>query len=88
MPWTGIPLLNTLILLALVGDAAGGGMWRSSVATRALESFLAITVLLGVVFLFLQGLCEYMHAYRDLGLRLDSGVYGNTFYPLTGFHGL
>ena len=45
------------------------------------------TMILGVIFLCLQGY-EYVHAYRDLGLRLDSGFYGNTFYLLTGFHGL
>ena len=31
---------------------------------------------------------EYMHAYQDLGLTLDAGVYGNTFFLLTGFHGM
>ena len=50
-------------------------------------AFMWMTVLLGLIFLFVQGY-EYMHAYDDLGLRLDSGVYGNTFYLLTGFHGL
>jgi len=31
---------------------------------------------------------EYVHAYRDLGLTLGSGVYGSTFFMLTGFHGV
>ncbi|MNG15311.1 Cytochrome c oxidase subunit 3 [compost metagenome] len=48
---------------------------------------LLATVLLGLAFLWLQGY-EYMHAYRELGLRFDSGIYGNTFFILTGFHGL
>jgi cytochrome c oxidase subunit 3 len=48
---------------------------------------LFITVLLGATFLVLQ-VYEYMHAYQDLNLRLDSGIYGNTFFLLTGFHGL
>ena len=30
---------------------------------------------------------EYMHAYSDLNLKLSSGVYGSTFFMLTGFHG-
>lgn len=87
MPWAGIPLWNTLILLAssVTLQVAHVAIERGNRAR--LKLFLAITVLLGVVFLFLQGY-EYMHAYRDLGLRLDSGVYGNTFYLLTGFHGL
>jgi cytochrome c oxidase subunit 3 len=48
--------------------------------------FMWLTVALGVVFLFVQGY-EYAHAYSDLNLKLSSGVYGSTFYMLTGFHG-
>jgi cytochrome c oxidase subunit 3 len=47
---------------------------------------LIATVALGFGFVFLQGV-EYMHAYEELNLRLDSGIYGSTFYMLTGFHG-
>ena len=43
-------------------------------------------MLLGVCFLFLQGF-EYFHAYNELNLTLASGVYGSTFFLLTGFHG-
>jgi len=39
-----------------------------------------------VIFLGLQ-LAEYVHAYNDLGLTLASGIYGSTFFMLTGFHG-
>jgi cytochrome c oxidase subunit 3 len=48
--------------------------------------FMWLTVLLGIVFLFVQGY-EYAHAYSDMNLKLTSGVYGSTFYMLTGFHG-
>src|SRR5690606_26080773 len=48
--------------------------------------WLAITVLLGISFLILQ-VEEYVHAYQELGLTLSSGVYGATFFMLTGFHG-
>ena len=44
-------------------------------------------MLLGIVFVFLQAV-EYQHAYRDLGLTLNAGIYGSTFFILTGFHGL
>jgi cytochrome c oxidase subunit III len=44
------------------------------------------TVVLGLVFLFVQGY-EYYHAYTDLNLKLSSGAYGSTFFMLTGFHG-
>jgi cytochrome c oxidase subunit 3 len=29
-----------------------------------------------------------VHAYSELGLTLKAGVYGATFFMLTGFHGL
>ena len=45
------------------------------------------TVILGLVFLFVQGY-EYYHAYTDLNLKLSSGAYGSTFFMLTGFHGI
>jgi cytochrome c oxidase subunit 3 len=48
--------------------------------------FMWLTVLLGVVFLFVQGY-EYAHAYSEMNLKLSSGVYGSTFFMLTGFHG-
>jgi cytochrome c oxidase subunit III len=44
------------------------------------------TVLLGFVFLCVQAY-EYTHAYRDLNLKLSSGIFGSTFFMLTGFHG-
>ena len=40
-----------------------------------------------MLFLSLQGY-EYVHAYHELNLTLGSGVYGSTFFMLTGFHGL
>ena len=52
----------------------------------ALMFWLLITVLAGVLFLTLQGY-EYHHAYTELGLTLGSGIYGSTFFILTGFHG-
>ena len=45
-----------------------------------------ITVLLGATFLGVQAY-EYIHAYSDLNLKLSSGVFGSTFFMLTGFHG-
>ena len=83
----GLPLINTAILLtssititiahhALIAGHRG-----------ILKVFLAATFLLGFVFVYLQG-AEYIHAYQDLNLRLDTGIYGSTFFMLTGFHGL
>ena len=52
-----------------------------------LKIFLAATFLLGFLFVYLQAI-EYAHAYHELNLTLGSGVYGSTFFMLTGFHGL
>src|SRR4029078_4469052 len=49
-------------------------------------AFMWLTVLPGVTFLFVQGY-EYHHASSELNLKLSSGVYGSTFFMLTGFHG-
>lgn len=87
MPWIGIPMYNTIILLtsSLTLQIAHLGMEQNK--RLQLKIGLALTILLGAAFLFLQ-VGEYMHAYQGLGLTLSSGVYGNTFFLLTGFHGL
>ena len=43
-------------------------------------------MLLGVTFLGVQ-MYEYGHAYSELNLKLSSGIFGSTFFMLTGFHG-
>jgi cytochrome c oxidase subunit 3 len=45
------------------------------------------TVALGATFLYFQAY-EYHHAYAELNLKLSSGIYGSTFFMLTGFHGM
>jgi cytochrome c oxidase subunit 3 len=78
----GLPAINTVILLtsglfahwgfvSLVKRHRGRFTWATGIA-----------VLLGVVFLSLQGV-EWSRA----GFALDSGLYGSVFYTLTGFHG-
>jgi cytochrome c oxidase subunit 3 len=82
-----LPLINTLILLTS-GWTITMAHWALKKMQRgALVAWMLATVALGVVFLFLQSY-EYVHAYRDLGLTLGSGIYGSTFFMLTGFHGL
>lgn len=87
MPWGGIPLLNTLILLFSSITLQFAHMGIEQQKPAQLGFFLMLTIILGICFLGLQGY-EYIHAYEELGLRLDSGIYGNTFFLLTGFHGL
>lgn len=81
-----IPTINTALLLT-----SGVTLTISHHALRAGERgktafWLFATVLLGAVFMGFQAY-EYMHAYSDLNLKLTSGIYGSTFYMLTGFHG-
>ena len=85
-PW-GIPLLNTLILLtSSVTVTIAHHALRAGQRGRLLV-FLALTVLLGATFLWFQA-HEYMEAYTHLNLTLHTGIYGSTFFMLTGFHGL
>ena len=53
---------------------------------KALILWLFATVALGFIFVYFQAE-EYKHAIYDLGITFSSGIYGSTFYLLTGFHG-
>ena len=82
----GLPAINTAILLTsgLTLTLAHHALRRQDRVW--LVYWLFATVSLGFLFVFLQAV-EYSHAYSELNLRLDSGIYGSTFYILTGFHG-
>ena len=83
----GIPAINTLILLSS-GATLTWAHWGMMKENRGqLKTGLFLTVLLGAIFLTLQ-VYEYMHAYQEMNLKLTSGIYGSTFFMLTGFHGL
>jgi cytochrome c oxidase subunit 3 len=83
----GIPAINTLILLSS-GVTVTWAHWGLKKGDRTqLILGLMATVALGFLFLGLQAY-EYSHAYHELNLTLGSGIYGTTFYMLTGFHGL
>jgi cytochrome c oxidase subunit 3 len=81
-----LPTINTALLLT-------SGV-TLTIAHHALQAgnraktivWMWITVFLGLTFLLVQGY-EYMHAYQDLNLKLNSGIFGSTFFMLTGFHG-
>ena len=84
-PWP-LPTINTALLLtsgvtltiahhALIANRRGKSIF-----------WMWLTVLLGATFLCVQAY-EYIHAYNDLNLKLSSGVFGSTFFMLTGFHG-
>ena len=82
-----LPLINTLLLLTsgLTLTFSHWGLKQGN--DRKTIGFLIATIVLGLIFLCVQTY-EYVHAYQDLNLRLDSGIYGATFFMLTGFHGL
>ena len=83
----GIPAINTMILLAS-GVTVTWAHWglKKEDRTQLILGLLA-TVALGFLFLGLQ-IYEYYHAYNDLNLKLTTGMYGSTFFMLTGFHGM
>jgi cytochrome c oxidase subunit 3 len=86
IPAFGLPAINTAILL-LSGVTVTIAHHAIKVGNRTvLNIFLAATFLLGFLFVFLQAE-EYMEAYQHLNLTMGSGVYGSTFFMLTGFHG-
>lgn len=81
-----IPTINTALLLT-----SGVTLTISHHALRAGERsktalWLFATILLGAIFMGFQ-VFEYIHAYHELNLKLTSGIYGSTFFMLTGFHG-
>ncbi|RTL18208.1 MAG: cytochrome c oxidase subunit 3 [Burkholderiales bacterium] len=84
-PWP-IPTLNTALLLTsgitltIAHHALIAGQRTKTIF------WMWITVALGATFLGFQAY-EYHHAYTELNLKLSSGVYGSTFFLLTGFHG-
>jgi cytochrome c oxidase subunit 3 len=83
----GIPAINTLILLSS-GVTVTWAHWGLKKGDRTqLILGLMATVALGFLFIGLQAY-EYSHAYHELNLTLGTGMYGTTFYMLTGFHGL
>ncbi|MBS1179136.1 MAG: cytochrome c oxidase subunit 3 [Proteobacteria bacterium] len=84
-PWP-LPTINTALLLT-----SGVTLTIAHHALIANQrskciAWMWITVLLGLTFLGVQAY-EYIHAYNDLNLKLSSGVFGSTFFMLTGFHG-
>ena len=82
----GLPFINTVILVTSSVTVTFAHWALKKNQRLPLQIWLAITVLLGSTFLVFQ-VIEYTEAYRELGLTLASGVYGSTFFMLTGFHG-
>lgn len=87
MPAVGIAAINTVVLLSssVTVTVAHWGLKQDN--RRQVILGLLATVILGFAFVALQA-HEYMEAYLDMNLTLQTGIYGTTFFMLTGFHGL
>lgn len=78
----GIPALNTLILLSS-GATVTWAHWGLQQGKQfQLKLGLALTIILGAIFISLQ-----IHEYAEAAFTIRDGIYGATFYMLTGFHG-
>jgi cytochrome c oxidase subunit 3 len=84
-PWP-IPTINTALLLTSGVTLTIAHHALIAGNRQKVINWMIATVVLGFVFLGLQAY-EYIHAYRDLNLKLSSGIFGSTFFMLTGFHG-
>ncbi|MBB5321812.1 cytochrome c oxidase subunit 3 [Marinobacter oulmenensis] len=84
-PW-GLPLINTILLVSSSFTITVAHHALKADNRQKLKLWLGLTIALGLAFLVLQAE-EYVHAYQELQLTLDSGIYGSTFFMLTGFHG-
>ena len=82
-----LPLVNTILLLTSSVTVHLAHSALKAGNRQRLKMWLALTVILGVLFLGFQ-IEEYVEAYTELGLTLNSGIYGSTFFMLTGFHGV
>lgn len=81
-----LPFWNTVILLTSSVTVHFAHTSLKNDNRKGFVTWLGITVLLGCAFLVLQAE-EYYEAYVHMGLTLNSGIYGTTFFMLTGFHG-
>ena len=83
----GLPLINTAILLTSSATVTVAHHALIHGQRTLLKVFLAATFILGFIFVGLQAE-EYIVAYQTMNLKMTTGIYGSTFYMLTGFHGL
>ncbi|SHK11433.1 cytochrome c oxidase subunit 3 [Marinobacter antarcticus] len=83
----GLPLVNTILLVTSSFTVTVAHHALKADNRKKVKIWLAATIVLALAFLSLQAE-EYLHAYQELNLTLQSGIYGSTFFMLTGFHGV
>ena len=93
MSWPGwdhalkwLPMWNTIVLLSSSVTVHFAHLALKNNNKKVCNKWLAVTVALALTFVALQ-VAEYYEAYAHYGLTLNSGIYGSTFFMLTGFHG-
>lgn len=77
-----IPFLNTLVLVSSGGTVTWAHHALKENNRSEFILGLAITVLLGITFTFLQA-----YEYHEAMFSFDGGIYSSTFFMATGFHG-
>ena len=82
----GIPVLNTLLLMSSGVTITIAHHALKHNKRKPLIFWMVITILLGLTFLGCQAF-EYYESYTDRELTLNAGIYGASFFLLTGFHG-
>lgn len=83
----GLPAINTVLLISSSFTVTWAHHALKDNRRGRCIAFMLLTIALGATFLGLQA-HEYIHAYTVQNMTLHSGVYGSTFFMLTGFHGL
>ncbi len=93
MSWPGwdhalkwLPVWNTIVLLSSSVTVHFAHLALKNNNKKVFNKWLAVTLALALTFVALQ-IAEYYEAYAHYGLTLNSGIYGSTFFMLTGFHG-
>ncbi|UOF93673.1 MAG: cytochrome c oxidase subunit 3 [Bordetella sp.] len=81
-----LPTINTALLLTSGLTITISHNFLRKNNCKQSSFWLAITIIFGISFIIFQ-ILEYMHAYSELNLKFNSGIYGSLFYMLTGFHG-
>ena len=80
--------LAAAMTLGLLASAFTMTQATRATAARSRLGWLLLTVALGLAFLGAQ-VAEYMRLWAAADpVRISSGLYGGTFYALTGYHGL
>lgn len=80
------PLINTIILICSSFPAHFAGRGIAKGNQRQLRIGLALTILMGLIFLSGQ-IFEYTGLFGE-NFTLDKNIFGSAFFTLTGFHGL